>query len=156
MSKRPRNRQTAGPKAPGSSLKRYGFQTRAYYSPSMEIVTAQGERVRVLDPDKAGLVLRHEYRRKPVETGGLHYHKPPRQRTGKMRGPEYTRLKAEQEELAWRLNLAARAKQARADEKSKAEGKAALQDVEHGSMSPKRLAVVKAGFKEAGMAHLID
>lgn len=155
MAKRPRNRQTAAPKAPGSSLKAYGFQTRAYYSPSKLVRTTQGDTVRVLDPDKAGLVLRHDYRRKPVETGGLHYHKPPRQRVGKVRGPEYTRLKAEQEELAWRLNLAERAKQARADEKAKAEGKAALEGITQGSMSPKRQAAVRAGFEKAGMAHLI-
>ena len=155
MPKRPRNRQTTSPKALGSSLKRYGFQTRAYYSPSKLVRTTQGELVRVLDPDKAGLVLRHEYRRKPVETGGLHYHKPPRKRTGKVRGPEYARLKAEQEELAWRLNLAERAREATREAKERAEAIAYRESATEGSMSPKRLAEVQAGFAKAGMAHLI-
>lgn len=156
MAKRPRNRQTSSPKAPGSSLNRTAFQTRAYWSPSIEVTTALGETVRVLDPKKAGQVKRHEYRRKPVETGGLHYHKPPRKRKAKVRGPEYTRLKAEQEELAWRLNLAARVREAAQCEREKVEGRAFRAEVETGSMTPARLAQVKAGFDKAGMAHLID
>lgn len=155
MAKRPRNRQAASPKAPGSSLKAYGFQTRAYYSPSTLVRTTQGDVVRVLDPKKAGQVLRHDYRRKPVETGGLHYHKPPRKRSPKVRGPEYARVKAAQDELAWRLNIAERAREAAREAKDRAEGEAYLASVEIGSMSPKRLAAVEAGFKKAGMAHLI-
>ena len=148
MGKRPRDRSVARPGQAGSSWDTNGLITRVWFSPMVK------------DPDGIlpkvpswGKSIRHARYRKPVDTAGLHYCKPPkakRKRTRKpgqgsvARGPQYENVRAKQEAL-FEVALARHEF-----------GMAADGTDDKGSVNPKRARELAAGFASVGMGHLIS